>query len=360
MLNEANYAFCSLKDIDNNFLKNLNNLRKINFSNNKIAVIPNDTFNSTIFLLYLNLSHNQISTLDLCLSPLIHLEVLDLSHNRITRISKLVFKMNKQLKDLSLKKNLLVSLKSKSFRNLKQLHVLNLERNRITNLNSALKPLKNVMAINLGFNRIKTVFTKTFKFNRALEALYMNNNLDVIFKAKSFYKLTNLRHLNLNSTYATGSLPSNFWDKNTKLISLGLKKSLYSVSFPLNILNNLSNLAVLNLSYNGLEIVRLQTMLIKMTNLKDLNLAGNKIDFLKPQMLSNNSNLEILNISHNQIKYLSQRFFKSMPKLTHVYMERCHPDCPIEFGVFKFNYYLRELCLSYIHFVRGYPPSIWF
>jgi hypothetical protein len=107
-------------------------LEVLNLSKNLITRISNETFSGLIRLRGLNLSQNEISTLEpFALSKMTNLEVLNVRSNKLKRLESNCFVGIKKLTSLDLSSNELSTIPDGLFSDMENLVKLNLERNNI-------------------------------------------------------------------------------------------------------------------------------------------------------------------------------------------------------------------------------------
>lgn len=138
---------------------NLTNLTSLTLSHNEIATVDSDFFAEATKLLDIDLSYNQIHSINSTngskleifnlshnqlnetgltqLSNFTHLTHLDLSSNPLEQVNGAIFGDLKELQLLNLSDTSLTELKSDTFKNQVKLRVLDLSNNSITNLNES-------------------------------------------------------------------------------------------------------------------------------------------------------------------------------------------------------------------------------
>lgn len=125
-----------LEDNQIQFIKNakrpIEYLEVLNLSKNLITRISNETFEGLIRLRGLNLSQNEISTLEpFALSKMTNLEVLNMRSNKLKSLESNCFVGIKKLTSLDLSSNELSTIPDGLFSDMENLVKLNLERNNI-------------------------------------------------------------------------------------------------------------------------------------------------------------------------------------------------------------------------------------
>lgn len=159
-------------------LEGLNKLEYLSIANNLVKYISTTAFNDTINLRYLNISGNALSILNTNIFlPLSSLEVLILDDNTFDTIPVNI-PMN--MTTLSLKCNNIAVLTGNS------LFLLPYLRKLI-----------------LSGNMISTVYPETFRSQRLLEELYLNDNKLTYLPVRWDFKMKNLRLLDLSGNQFT-------------------------------------------------------------------------------------------------------------------------------------------------------------
>ena len=219
---------CSLENqsMDKEDNQELRNYSTLDFSNRKLETLDENTFAAHPFLEELNLSNNELSTLPLTLfnktrlirklllqnnsltalpssrfKGLINLTHLNLSRNTIFLYRNDLFTPDlKNLEILDLSHNRLSKLEASTFDNLTSLHVLNLENNQIRTISKDVFALQaNLEVLNLANNKISEVnFIEGFRNLQSLKELHLEGNMLQGFNSLS--ELKNLKWLNVSSS----------------------------------------------------------------------------------------------------------------------------------------------------------------
>lgn len=201
-----------LENFQSNWTHSLERLRYLSLASNRISTLQPNVFSSNIISLDLNenlinnvtnllssiqfglnlkelkLKNNLISNLT-TLSKLSNLEYLDLSNNKISVLSKIIFKNMTKLTHLYLSGNRLKNLDKNLFIDIKDLMVLLLNNNHLVvypNI-STLMRLKILDLSNQNGNLIKIddyAFERNFEYVNTL-TIYLNSN-ELSFASKSF------------------------------------------------------------------------------------------------------------------------------------------------------------------------------
>ena len=231
-------------------------------------------------LRYLSLSKNKITNiLHLSECNLINLNTLNLSDNKINNISSLE-KMNfPYLQELQLKNNQISNINVFEKTNFPILKILLLNNNKIENIDVFKKKIFNKLEIlNLEDNKITDInCLKNVCFQLTLKELYLFNNPINYYEYLNLSYFPSLKISNLSLS-----------DKNLKILSIKLK--LYGY----NMKNQNNNISVLFVPFE----------LIKNKNYESLDYTNS---------------FKILVNKNNEVEEIKQFFFKSVLEINHYY-----------------------------------------
>ncbi|XP_052764880.1 insulin-like growth factor-binding protein complex acid labile subunit [Mya arenaria] len=312
------------------------NLLILNVGYNSISVITNSTFLGLQHLKVLDLTHNDISNLDIAsMAHLISLQRLVLKQNWIQTFSGLTpGNFPPKLTYLDLKDNqispFLPALCSNGSATKNKLVTLNLRYNRIRRITSNnTSCLVNLKRLYLRKNAIKEIQNNAFTHLKSLRVLKIDNQLfgvqnisDYAFNLSHlvlldlqknfmllndrkfeniFFSSPHLKKLHLSDNQVnniTGLLKLITPLKNLtflKLERVGLEK------FPFEILSRLQTLRSIHLDQNNIKLLSLPPSSQFSTSIKYLSISYNTLHFrhklLLPQPIM--SSLKFLNIGHN-------------------------------------------------------------
>jgi Leucine-rich repeat (LRR) protein len=153
-------------------ITSLTNLSNINMSNNNISIIPNE-INNLIHLKLLDISHNNIKTFDSI--KLNKLEILLLNNNILNNINGL--KDCIKLRRLKLNNNFLTSIPS-TISKLELLSEFNISKNPITNHPIYLKKILSIPKL-IGLNKNKFMNNYNKIYIIIMSILPLNNSTDL-------------------------------------------------------------------------------------------------------------------------------------------------------------------------------------
>ncbi|XP_072897496.1 uncharacterized protein [Hemitrygon akajei] len=188
-LQELHLSNNLLENISSVVLKNIQQLRVLDLTNNLLTTLPPDVFNRAFNLASLILQGNRLETVNpswFC--KLQRLEWLDLSSNMLT------------------------SLLSNTFNNLTNLLILDLSSNKLEYLPANLfSKMPHLERLNLGKNQLTTFAPGTFNHVINLKYLFLNSNKLVKIPTGLFNNLPQLDTLDLSNNKLT-SLPPKILD----------------------------------------------------------------------------------------------------------------------------------------------------
>ena len=261
-------------------LDNMNNLKLIDLSNNKLTtldgILSGDKIYSKLQEIYLN-DNSLTDVSKLSRAPLV--KTVTLSNNKLESDDIAVLSNFTRLSYLSIANNAIDDISS--LKNLTSLTELRLQNNIISDV-APLEKLTNLTVLYLGDNNISTISKLENLTN--LEVLYLNNNaISRIDVMKNMIKLrvVNISNNAINNANAlVGIVPTEYYSGLEELYAEN--NSISSFEF----VKNLTSLKKLLLANNkGIEEADYISDYLKgLTNLKVLTLSGkklNKLDFLK-------------------------------------------------------------------------------
>lgn len=320
-------SFNNLSTLDANLFVDLNLLKSLELTNNKISVLHDGCFNGLANLTELNLSYNNLTQIiSRFFYGLEKLSNLNLDGNYISFLVNETFTNLPSLSTLSIKHNNLLNVDGLIFaRNL----ALDFSCNQLTFINTNRITAENIALLNISNNQFKLFDSVTLNNLHSLEALDLRSNPFVDIKTHAMVNLSiiswlNFANLSLNSSSANLLLQEITADQ---LYSLDLSQNLLDnigswigTKFPsLRVfyasnnrvtsidLDNFTNLYSLDLSNNLLTSIN-STTFKGLTQLRNLVLRNNSLTVLEKNSF-NGLNLQLLDLNGNRIKEIQKLAF---------------------------------------------------
>lgn len=299
------YGFSSLK-----------RLRVLNMSSNAISKVADEALHGLRSLESLDLSGNRIVALpkEMFRDATKSLKELSLQNNSISMMSPGLLTNMNQLVTLDLSRNVLTSswLNSSTFSGLIRLVLLNLSHNRISKLEPALfKDLYTLQILNLQFNEIEMIPADTFSPMSNLHTLELAHNRLTYLDAYSLNGLFALSLLALDSNLLEGIHPDAFRNCSS-MLDLNLSgNNLESIPVALK---DMRILRTLDLGENQIRSLN-KPGFRGMSSLYGLRMIGNEITNVTQEDLVELPALQILNLARNRIEYVEDGAFAANPAL---------------------------------------------
>lgn len=162
-----------INQIDGNILKSLENLRRLDLSQNQINVLNMNATN--IKLQWLNVSENQLVSFNGKHLPI--LKFLDLSCNNIANSTQIQINELSELEHFDLSGNQLNIIQRNVFEKSIKLKVVNLSYNRLNSINKdTFRDLVNIEGLDLSYNQITFIDNDSFSHLIKLQYLDLSHN----------------------------------------------------------------------------------------------------------------------------------------------------------------------------------------
>uniref|UniRef100_A0A1B0F9C3 TIR domain-containing protein n=1 Tax=Glossina morsitans morsitans TaxID=37546 RepID=A0A1B0F9C3_GLOMM len=296
-------------------LSGLKNLQIINLSSNKIVALPSELFSeqaSSIQEVYLQ--NNSISVLSPKLfSNLEQLQALDLSYNQITStwIDRNTFVGLIRLVLLNLSHNKLTKLEPEIFTDLYTLQILNLRHNQLENIAAeTFAPMNNLHTLLLSHNKLKYLDAYALNGLYVLSLLSLDNNNLIGVHPEALRNCSSLQDLNLNGNQLK-TIPLAL--RNMRLLrTVDLGENMISVLED-TAFKGLTNLYGLRLIGNYLENITMNAFK-ELPSLQILNLARNRIVVVEPGAFEMTSSIQAIRLDGNELSDING-LFSNMPSL---------------------------------------------
>ncbi|XP_077283031.1 fish-lips [Arctopsyche grandis] len=270
-------------------------LTTLDISHNNINTLGNRNFDSNFDLVFLNASNNSILSIEKnAFIGLKSLIILDLDNNRISNVHPLAFKDLHQLQEMRLSNNRLVSFEVELF-----------------------KPLVNLKTLTLDNNQLLEIPTDNLVFTVNMEYLTLSGNIIQTVRESSASNLRRLKRLELADNIISEVHHSGL-DGLISLQYLNMDRNNLTV-IPTAALSKLSNLTHLSLSENFFESIP-PVSFQSLFNLRHLHLSRlEKVSKIDSRAFVDNINLERIWMNDNlRISTIPTKTFHGNPKLTHI------------------------------------------
>ena len=334
----------------------LGNLIRLDIHQSRIKTLQNDSFEGLTSLEILDLTGNHLSffTKDVFLfSP--RLQSLVLSSNWFTELSPKQIGDIASLTSLNLARCRITNLiPQRGEWNLRNLKFLDISHNRLVRIsNKAFYGMANLTTLNISYNQITTIDNGAFASIGRLQILslsYLSNMLgqlnspftnlneltildmshtSVALSYELFKGLSNLRKLSMRGS---GLTASSFWDQHTEelpvLSALSTLERLYIKGNKLNKLTpgtfqGLQSLRHLEMDNSEISSLN-EDIFMNLTSLQSLSIDENHIAELTSRHLADLSSLVGVSIKSNEIKGLASDVFANNPHLSYLYISHNH------------------------------------
>lgn len=298
---EINFENCKFESIPNGILIHFRHLWKINISNCGLSEIGDGRFRDGIFyrpVHSLDLSHNNIKTIEKEIFYGAHIQHLNMSHNRITSIHDFAFYRQTYLRTVHLANNNIESINPVIFHWSNVLEYIDLRNNNIKTGDHFPLFLDTIKTISISHNAITTFRLVPILFR--LEELFIENNFLTTLSIGMATKIINANHNKIQSITIFRGL--------NKLVCLKLAHN------NLTEIENFKNadlLEELHLSFNNITDIK------PISNLKKLKILRleNALNGLDYKALSEMTQLEYLDISYNRFTEIDFSKLKTLKKL---------------------------------------------
>jgi Leucine-rich repeat (LRR) protein len=314
-------------------------LTHLDLTRNLITTLNTDAFHgleNTLKKLYL--SQNRIASLVGPAFSLLKLEVLDLSENHLTELSRSAFGMLPQLKFLNLSHNShLATIPSNLIHKLSNLEefdlsytglkiltadffsespkmkTIHLQHNSIGEIvDGVFANLPNLTTVDLSFNHINNIKQGAFVNVMNMKELYLNGNQLSSFKGEFFNTGTSLETLDISDNQLSYLFPSSF-RIHPRLRQILAANNKFNF-FPAELIATLQYLETVDLSGNDLKTVE-ELDFARLPRLRVLLLARNQLESVSEMAFHNSTQLQVLDLSYNKLDRLGERTFEGLVRL---------------------------------------------
>ncbi|XP_015591513.1 toll-like receptor Tollo [Cephus cinctus] len=349
-LRELIIEYCKIGNLSDDAFKGLKELRNLtvrthntDWSSMALDVSSRAFTEELSQLERLDLGKNNMWTLpEGVLCPLINLEVLNLTRNRLREVNSFRFNAEARcaagLRELDLSNNSVESLPTAAFSGLTRLHTLDIRGNAITFIaDRAFEALSSLAVLRLSDNRLASLPPELFSESRSIQEIHLRNNSLNVLPPGLFSELSQLLVLDLSKNELTAEwVNAATFTGLVRLVVLDLSsnrigrlepavfRDLYSLqilrlqgnlldNLPENTFSALYNLHTLVLSDNRLTVIDAAT-LSGLYVLSLLSLDNNRLNSLHPNSLKNASSLQDLHLNGNRLTSIPEAL-KATPLL---------------------------------------------
>ena len=330
------YTPCQLTRLDEGILRNLVNLEVLDLSFNQITTVSKRAFTALKKLKYLSLNNNRITDIPLgFLCQVTNLEYLGFSELALTSYPDQSFRCKSNftsLKVMEIRGGKFTDIPDDALDNLPSLQSLDLSYTPITHVKKkAFSGSRLLEFLDLSNCNISSIFPFFCDYLPHISRLYLHDNTFTTFDFTTVEKCSSLTHLDL-SLNAITTLRGNVTHlRALNTINLGFNK-IESLNM---IFNGLKNLTVLNFSHNNLKDLEIKNF-AELSGLTTLNLSWNNISDSTnfSSAFHDLENLHSLDLSFNGIEKVSDSSFSALQNLKQLLLNHNSLD---ELGPLSFN-----------------------
>uniref|UniRef100_A0A147BJ45 LRRCT domain-containing protein n=1 Tax=Ixodes ricinus TaxID=34613 RepID=A0A147BJ45_IXORI len=280
---------------------------------------------SGIPLRVLDLSHNRVRRLTDRMLEGVHntLEELHLGFNLLGDQLSPVFASNelrrlRELRLLDLSYNLLQGIDSGVFKGIEKLEVLHINGNNFEEVpSSSLVDLPALTWLSLDENRIEHVPKGAFPHLSSLQTLNLTSNKISVIEDGAFATLPSV-HILLLAGNRLKTLPGSAFDGLNRLTTLDLSNN-FMVHIPTTTLRRLPSLKMLAMSANKIRTFN-GALPSDLRSLEYLDLGRNEISQIEPGSFEGMKSLKVLKLDVNQIRKVDASTFRGLENLESIHL----------------------------------------
>lgn len=318
-------AALGMKRVSRSYFKNMTNLQQLQFFENNIDTLEEDS-----------------------LRDLEKLEVFQLFANKIVELNENFFAKNEKLQLIFIESNRMQTLPKYLFRGKSLLRELHLQNNSLHLIDEqTFETNEQLQYIDLTSNRLHTLPKDLFKSNLLLESLYLGNNLLKTLDEKIFHSNIKLIGVILSFNqleHLTGNIFDNnlllqfIYLHNNSIKTIGnevfgkhlhlqvIDLSINQLELPVGMEPHMSsgsnstaatekglfetNVTIIDSSFNHIEYLP-HTLFRNNLILREIFLRNNSIEVVDGDCFKTNSNLTFIDLSSNQLNLLPGKLFQN-------------------------------------------------
>lgn len=331
-LRELTIEYCKIGNISDGTFTGLRELKNLtikthntDWSAMSLEITPTAFSRDVQNLERLDLSENNMLSLpEGALCSLRKLEYLNMTGNRMRDISHLQFssahrhpneKCGDNLTVLDLSRNLIDTLPPSLLSGLKKLQKLYLQGNGLNSIaDRTLEGLIALTTIRFSDNQLQSLPPELFSDTKSLKEVYLNNNTITVLAPGLFSYLTELLVLDLSHNELTSD-----WINTSTFAGL---KRLAFLDFSHNrvskmeiaLFRDLQNLQILKIQDNFIEHIP-ENVFSSLNNLHTLILSNNRLTIIESYAFNGLLSLSVLSIDSNRISKIHHQSFKNCSTL---------------------------------------------
>ncbi|KAF8778859.1 Protein toll like protein [Argiope bruennichi] len=207
-LEKLDLSFNHLESLPVEIFHGLYNLIEVDLKENQMTYLG-EVFSYNYRLESIMLSSNNLHSVENIFHGLGYLKSLDLRYNKLRVITETDFSTTLSMQSLQLTKNNIYRIDSNAFLNLAELRNLSLDYNKLMVLNGSLRNTPELQTLSLHHNRLQVIDASEMSNLKKLKILNLSyNNLTNVHKA--FENLAQLEFLNMNNNKLTTISRSTF------------------------------------------------------------------------------------------------------------------------------------------------------
>ncbi|XP_037043077.1 insulin-like growth factor-binding protein complex acid labile subunit [Bradysia coprophila] len=271
-------------ELKENFFEKNEKLQTIFLDSNKLQTLPKHLLRRSLLLTHIEFQNNHLHLIDeKTFETNARLQYIDLSSNRLETLPTNLFKNNLLLKILSIANNLLKTVDEKCFH---------------SNIN--------LVSISLSSNQLEHLTGNMFKNNLLLGYVFLRNNsiktMDKGFFERNMYFETIDLSLNQFVLPTTMETPVPSGINSITAIEEGLSAT---------------NVKTIDLSFNFIEYLP-NTLFSNNLMLVNVSMRSNSLKVIDENCFANNPNLILIELSSNELTYLPKKLFQNNLSLKYV------------------------------------------
>ena len=299
--------------------------KSLRFADGMLQTLNNDAFAElagSVNLTCLHFNDMMLERLEPgAFSGLEELQGLDLSHNKLIKISSVMFEGLADLVILELSDNTINSIATYAFERLIQLRGLFLSGNHLSVIKSEMfEGLIRLLSLNLDNNTLNEISPVVFdRLSGSLEYLNLANNSLQYISADILQGLKRLERLFLNNN-ALKEIPLGAFEGLMNLFGLVLSNN-HIIYLHVLTFQNQTRLEWLDLSHNRIRFLP-DGLFQNLVVLNNLNLAGNRLSKLDSSNLFQKCIiLKTLNLTQNDLMWITKDVFNDLNSSANVIVD---------------------------------------